>query len=148
MAISGHRASKGTAWQLRRGLRARLSLLFLCFIAISITAPAFAGGFSPKSDELPGLFGDRIVICTGSGMKVIHLDETGKPIPDKDEDHAPAVGFCTPMSAAALSDVRNNLFTKLRPLPIPEFPRPSAAISIPHGTEHRPALTRGPPVLV
>ncbi|MFN4355884.1 hypothetical protein [Parvibaculum sp.] len=148
MAVLQYTRKTGSASRRRRRVPLLVSHILLSFIAFTMIAPAFAGSFSAQPSEMSGLFGDRIVICTGSGMKVIYLDEAGAPLPERDEEHAPAIGFCAPMATAALVEFRDKIFTRLRPARIPEFSRPAEAILMPHGTETPPALTRGPPVQV
>lgn len=148
MAVLLHTRKTGRASRRRRRVPSLVSHILLFFVAFTMIAPAFAGSFSAQPSDVPGLFGDRIVICTGSGMKVIYLDEAGAPLPERDEEHAPAIGFCSPMATAALVEFRDKIFTRLRPARIPEISRPVAVVLMPHGTETPPALTRGPPVQV
>ena len=132
----------------RRAAPSLASRLLLGLVTLSILFPALAGSLAARSFQQTGVFEDRIVICTGSGLKVIFLDADGEPV-SGGEDHPDfATGLCTPMATAALAEFRDDLFTRLRPPRVPDLPRPAAAILVPHGTEHPPSLTTGPPVLV
>lgn len=132
----------------RRAAPSLASRLLLGLVALSILFPALAGSLAARSFEQTGVFEDRIVICTGSGLKVIFLDANGEPV-SGGEDHLDfATGLCAPMATAALAEFRDGLFIQLRQPRVPDLPRPAAAILVPHGTEHPPAFTTGPPVLV
>ena len=113
------------------------SRLLLGLVTLSILFPALAGSLAARSFQQTGVFEDRIVICTGSGLKVIFLDANGEPVSGGEEQPDFAAGLCAPMTTAALAEFRGDLFTP-----------PAATILVPHGTEHPPALTTGPPVFV
>lgn len=134
----------------RRGDTApsRASRLLLTLIALSILFPALAGSLAARPLQTAGVFEDRIVICTGSGLKVIRLDSDGEALPDREEHYDIAPGLCAPVVTAALAEFRDGLFIQLRRPALPDLPRPAVAVLVPHGTEHPPALTRGPPVRV
>ncbi|GMV63434.1 MAG: hypothetical protein AMXMBFR74_26020 [Parvibaculum sp.] len=132
----------------RRAAPSLAARLLLGLVTLSILFPALAGSLAARSFQQTGVFEDRIVICTGSGLKVIFLDASGEPV-SGGEDHPDfATGLCAPMATAALAEFRDDLFTRLRPPRVPDLPRPAAAILVPHGTEHPPSLTTGPPVFV
>lgn len=122
--------------------------MLLALIALSILFPSLVGSLAARPLQTTGVFEDRIVICTGSGLKVIRLDNNGEPLPDREENYDIALNLCTPIVTAALAEFRDGLFIQLRRPALPDLPRPAAAILVPHGTEHPPALTRGPPVHV
>lgn len=125
-----------------------VSRLLFALVALSILFPALAGSLAARPLQTTGVFEDRIVICTGSGLKVIRLDNSGEALPDGEEQYDIAPGLCAPMVTAALGEFRDGLFIQLRRPALPDLLRPAAAILVPHGTEHPPALTRGPPVHV
>jgi hypothetical protein len=139
---------QGNALRRRRAAPSLASRFLLALVALSILFPALSGSFAANSFQPAGVFDDRIVICTGSGLKVIFLDENGEPLPGGEEHPDFATGLCAPIATAALAEFRDDLFTRLRQPRVPELPRPAAAILVPHGTEHPPALTRGPPAFV
>ena len=129
-----------------RGRRSRLSRLLFVLIALSVVFPAIAGSLAARPLHETGVFEDRIVICTGSGLKVIRLDENGDPLPDREEHYDIAPGLCVPMATAALAEFQDGLFVQLRRPPLPELPHSVAVVFPPHETDHPPAPTRGPPV--
>ena len=123
-----------------------VSLLLLVFVSIAILFPALAGAVTARPLEAAGIFSDRIVICTGSGLQVIWLDSQGTPLPEQEEQYNIAPALCAPVATAALAEFRDGLFIQLPRPPLPDLPRPAAALHLPsHGTEYPPALTRGPP---
>ena len=128
-----------------QGGRSALSRLLLILVTLSVVFPAIAGSLAARPLQETGVFEDRIVICTGSGLKVIRLDANGEPLPDREENHDVAPGLCAPMATAALAEFRDGLFIQLPQPRVPDLPRPAAAILFPRATEHPPALTRGPP---
>lgn len=135
----------GKRVRLRSGRCSAASRLLLVLVAVSILFPALAGSIAARPLQQTGVFEDRIVICTGSGLKVILLDANGDPLPDREEHYDIAPGLCVPMATAALAEFRNDLFVQLRRPPVPELPHSAAVVFQPHETEHPPAPTRGPP---
>ncbi len=125
-----------------------VSRLILALVAVSIVFPLLAGSLAARPLEQTGIFSDRIVICTGSGLKVIRLDGNGQPLADREEQYDFAPGLCAPMATAALAEFRDDLFVQLRKPPLFDLPRPAAAILLPQGAERPPAPTRGPPASV
>ncbi len=138
----------GNTSRRRRAAPSFASRLLLCLVALSILFPALAGSLAARSFQPTGVFEDRIVICTGSGLKVIFLDANGEPVSGGEEHLDIATGLCAPVATAALAEFRDDLFTRLRQPRVRDLPRPAAAILVPHGTEHPPAFTTGPPVIV
>ena len=78
------------------------SRLLLGLVTLSILFPALAGSLAARSFQQTGVFEDRIVICTGSGLKVIFLDANGEPVSGGEEQPDFAAGLCAPMTTAAL----------------------------------------------
>ncbi|NIJ42024.1 hypothetical protein FHS78_002315 [Parvibaculum indicum] len=96
---SVHAGGKGGHGRLAQ--RILLALLLVTFIL-----PSFAAIHASGDDAeilAPGFYKDRIVLCTGAGLKIIKLDPaTGKPLDDQSdtEDHLSPV--CAPMVTASL----------------------------------------------
>lgn len=129
------------------GMMLAVSLL----VVLTLLLPSLAGIF--LQDERPhelatGVFGDRIVICTGSGLKVIKLDETGKPASDDEQQTDLATGLCAPLATSSLANFHDDVAAYLRqPLPpvfakLLDHARPATA------GDHPPILSRAPPLTV
>ena len=80
--------------------------ILLAFLLLNIIMPSFASVHASAEDGgilAPGFYKDRIVLCTGAGLKIIKLDpNTGKPLEDQKDtpDHPSPV--CSPMVTASL----------------------------------------------
>lgn len=76
-----------------------MGLAFRLFIVAVHVPPAMA---APTSDAA-SLF-SQIVLCTASGLRVIKLDENGKPVdPSKSPGTAQSCPICTSLSGAPLA---------------------------------------------
>lgn len=122
--------------------------LFTGLLAIAVLFPSFAGALAAQTLQPAGLFEDRIVICTGSGLKILVRDANGEWVPKTEDQKDIASSLCVPAAHAAPADWRDDAFTRLKRPAIPDLPCPLAVLHEPRGTEHPPAPTRGPPVLV
>jgi hypothetical protein len=88
-----------------------MGLAFRLFIVAVHVPPAVA---APASDAA-SLF-SQIVLCTASGLRVIKLDENGKPVdPSKSPGTAQSCPICTSLSGAPLA-----LAPALNVLPVPQ----------------------------
>ena len=80
--------------------------ILLALLLVTFILPSFAAIHASGDDAeilAPGFYKDRIVLCTGAGLKIIKLDPaTGKPLDDQSdtEDHLSPV--CAPMVTASL----------------------------------------------
>lgn len=127
-------------------LAARLIILLA---AVSILLPGLSGVlFAQQPHQLEtGIFGDRIVICTGSGLKVIRLDENGDTDPSDGGTYDIAPGLCAPLATLALAEFRDDLFVQLRRPCAPDLPCPAVEVFSSYAADHPPPPPRGPPVL-
>ena len=104
MRLSANRQKRHMRWKGSQGLLAQRILLAL--LLVNLILPSFAAIHASGSDEeilAPGFYKDRIVLCTGAGLKIIKLDPvTGKPLDEQPEtgDHLSPV--CAPMVTASL----------------------------------------------
>lgn len=122
--------------------------LFTGLLAIAVLFPSFSGALAAQTLQAAGIFEDRIVICTGSGLKVLVLDANGEWNPETEDRKDIAFSLCVPAANATPADWRDDAFTRLKRPAIPDLPCPLAVLHEPRGTEHPPAPTRGPPVPV
>jgi len=122
--------------------------LIILLAAVSIFLPGLSGVLVAQQPHQleTGIFGDRIVICTGSGLKVIRLDENGDADPSDEDTYNIAPGLCAPLATLALAAFRDDLFVQLRRPCAPDLPCPTVEVFSSYTADHPPSPPRGPPV--
>lgn len=122
--------------------------LVVLLAAVSILLPGLSGVLVAQQPHQleTGIFGDRIVICTGSGLKVIWLDQNGPAEPADEDTYNIAPGLCAPVATLALAAFRDDLFVQLRRPNAPDLPCPTLESCAPHTADRPPSPPRGPPV--
>ena len=144
-------ASRQTMRLRRRGGYGLLAQrILLALLLVNLILPSFAAihASSDGADILaPGFYKDRIVLCTGAGLKIIKLDPaTGKPLKDQPDTEDRLSPVCAPMVTATLFlssalPVAEAIFGGGEPL------RFAGDIPILHEQAASPPLPpRGPPV--
>lgn len=132
---------------MRGGSSARLWIARLTVFLFALQA-ALPIGFMPDPEALKsGHY--EIVICTGTGLKTITVDEQGKPVDSDDTDGTHSGAFACPFSKVAAKAAA------LPPAPV--LDRLAAAVIVPLARDGQapvqdargPALgSRAPPVIL
>jgi len=80
--------------------------ILLALLLVTFILPSFAAIHASGDDAeilAPGFYKDRIVLCTGAGLKIIKLDPaTGKPLDDQTDNADHLSPVCAPMVTASL----------------------------------------------
>lgn len=108
----------------RQGYRARCtraprSLVLIWLVALCLLVTQISTAFAGSTVHTAGIDGDRVTVCTGSGLKVFRIDADGTFVPVEEEGRDFAAGLCGPMAIASLTGVAGT-DAVLVPWPVPE----------------------------